>query len=1246
MTFKIALNVARKMSKKLMITGAILMLSMLVMQFNRSLGIILMMLYSSWMVIKSSKNEMPLGKITAILPGTISLCCFLFMLWFIGVYRPMMPLIGIILGIAPGFLMARGHQISIKNGKPYAKRTYFYILIWAASLLFIQGSTLLGLRKITEFGFLLNGFSTTMAVILSLFLVKKANTIKKINVGTGQFINVIIPVCTIIFAMFLWGTGISAETTFSSGNASSLGTFHGEPPTVNGSGVRYGQTEYKAILNPRVANLLESRKKRWFNSKISTGKKNLLVNWSFSGGRLIVDWDKRIATLEPIYFSCITAAQYDYDPGKIKYFKSSVELSLKKQSDGGNSLNMLGVDTSGNGGYSNMLPVMHGFGYPVIIGDGYMSSRYTSDREINSNGQYLKQPVYHGIGQTDFHITNNFPKSAGDKSNRKVSGNNTLLMQLQQGNYFRENFAIEQGVMETAFGCLIVLDNALKAINAEELRPADYRDKEFSFVPVKTIGREPATPHLISELKPQNSSWTKRDVTGTKVYKGRFLRAAPSPNDMNSAAKICAALRNAVCEGAELKVDWDKRKATLSPFLIRWDILTYNGAWKNTTSEAFSPVKSESGKITFNASAFQYIADGELNYSYQNKRVPLASSHDSSLTTFNPVAFKGKPVSVQWQAIPWDNDSILVRVYARPFTNQLRFVESQYYLPAYYDILFEQHKAVGSNKIEPAPDVEDTKNEISRSEPSETKSSQDRLQTDQNDEDLLSAIEQVLNTIEQSVQNIGFSEGAVAAGLTIAIIQLLGGLGMTAAYISAIDVAAAIDASVSEAQQELYSQPDVQDRNFLIDENGERWESNDEGLFGVEYDGKTEWMTREKAEQSIQKELESRHEREEKHDGQDPSSAQGWTEMLDGTEAQAWLIKNGYLYENGQPTLLFQDWQKNPDRGSLHGIAGYEGANGDMTDSVILISRGEPAQQEPEIQNKEQQSEEDRTDTQKVDAAENQVQDTQQSDEKVHSTKEPTKDTQQEVQEEIDDDRPPDVDRHNDELLPDEPEPYKPPGPTTPEQVATLKDKIQETVDDKKMEGYYVRNREFDVLPVVDQALWAGNKAINNIGNWVGSPVDGAMGWTGGQCGEYGEWGIKWSEKACKDTFGEGTIMTQITAESGTSNHNATRVITPNGDRFVIDYWQGMQDRQTVYTEEEWIQQQTKAGRPDIVRSWSGDKADILGGGEEGALNNYINKYGEKEGIEKFRSGAAKGEDMAKREALILSYQKSPWPTK
>jgi len=180
---KTILHIVKKMLMTLLITAIVIAISIAIMSVNQTAGIILMMLYSSFMIVKSSGKEMPLNTFTALLPGLMSLVVFLIMLGMIGVHDETMPLIGIGLGIIPGWLMARAHKLYKKNGIVYAKRTFIYIIIWVLSLLFTQGSTLAGMRDITDFGFLLNGFSTAMMVVLSVMLIYKTHNNQKLNLS-------------------------------------------------------------------------------------------------------------------------------------------------------------------------------------------------------------------------------------------------------------------------------------------------------------------------------------------------------------------------------------------------------------------------------------------------------------------------------------------------------------------------------------------------------------------------------------------------------------------------------------------------------------------------------------------------------------------------------------------------------------------------------------------------------------------------------------------------------------------------------------------------------------------------------------------------------------------------------------------------------------------------------------------------------------------------------------------------------
>ena len=133
----------------------------------------------------------------------------------------------------------------------------------------------------------------------------------------------------------------------------------------------------------------------------------------------------------------------------------------------------------------------------------------------------------------------------------------------------------------------------------------------------------------------------------------------------------------------------------------------------------------------------------------------------------------------------------------------------------------------------------------------------------------------------------------------------------------------------------------------------------------------------------------------------------------------------------------------------------------------------------------------------------------------------------------------------------------------TPEKLETFRRRFQQIVSQKMNEGHYVRNTDFL------------RKAWNQV---PGRFLDLFSGHKGGQCGEYSEWGKQWSEPLVRELFGDGAIVDSITIEEQTSlvqqdifdeadalvqsNHTATRVILPNGESYILDYWSAIGDRQ------------------------------------------------------------------------------------
>ena len=242
--------------------------------------------------------------------------------------------------------------------------------------------------------------------------------------------------------------------------------------------------------------------------------------------------------------------------------------------------------------------------------------------------------------------------------------------------------------------------------------------------------------------------------------------------------------------------------------------------------------------------------------------------------------------------------------------------------------------------------------------------------------------------------------------------------------------------------------------------------------------------------------------------------------------------------------------------------------------------------------------------------------------------------------------------------------PAQKPGGTpevTPEKLQLLKTRFRQIVAQKMKDGHYVRNPDFV------------RKAWNNV---PGRLLDLLSGHKGGQCGDYAESGKKWIEPVVKELFGDSAVIDTITVEERTSsvqddifdemdswitaNHTATRVILPNGESYVIDFWDAIQDQQVKWgtdvayqqifdqpaprrtiepvPEEQWIRRwKNKIGPSDSVVSNAAD-------GERYLENLYQNRGSEEAGIQAWRDSRQRTVPDAQTDAVINYWRrKKPW---
>jgi len=228
----------------------------------------------------------------------------------------------------------------------------------------------------------------------------------------------------------------------------------------------------------------------------------------------------------------------------------------------------------------------------------------------------------------------------------------------------------------------------------------------------------------------------------------------------------------------------------------------------------------------------------------------------------------------------------------------------------------------------------------------------------------------------------------------------------------------------------------------------------------------------------------------------------------------------------------------------------------------------------------------------------------------------------------------------------------------TPEKLETLRRRFQQIVSQKMKEGYYVRNPDFL------------RKAWNQV---PGRFLDLFSGHKGGQCDEYARWGKQWSEQFVRELFGDGAIVDHIAIHERStrvqydledeidalfvSSHGATRVTLPNGDCYILDYWDAIGDRQVKWgtdvayqqifgepaprqsiqliPQNEWI----KTWREKI--GWDDTEVRNLTYAQEQLKEAIRHADSEAEGIEEWRNMRSRGVPDHQMETVINDWHKN-----
>lgn len=212
---------------------------------------------------------------------------------------------------------------------------------------------------------------------------------------------------------------------------------------------------------------------------------------------------------------------------------------------------------------------------------------------------------------------------------------------------------------------------------------------------------------------------------------------------------------------------------------------------------------------------------------------------------------------------------------------------------------------------------------------------------------------------------------------------------------------------------------------------------------------------------------------------------------------------------------------------------------------------------------------------------------------------------------------------------------------------------FEQSVQDKLKEGYFVKNDGF----------WKGLRHdIQDLTWWANTEK-------GGRCGEYGERGMRWIKPCVDRLFGPNAIVDDIIVEEKSSvrarqpgadfssrwnpdlmfeaNHRATRVVLPDGRRFVVDYWDAISTGQgKMVPEDEWTDKWKKLVGDQLIGI---DSGVVALSEDQIRLKDLIKKYpNEQDAFDVYRktynpktvgNGKVKGDP----ETWINSWKRDPW---
>ena len=167
-------TVSKAILKSLLLTALIMLPGILLLGINEIAGILWMGIGSFLMLANNYRKEFRLNPLTITIPALATTLSYLVQLYYFKI-EPNLQWTGLALiaGILLGILRGRVHKVYTKDGRIFAQRTAFYLLIWLFTYAITQGFAMAKRQDLLAIGSASGAFSTILITIFSIIMLVK-----------------------------------------------------------------------------------------------------------------------------------------------------------------------------------------------------------------------------------------------------------------------------------------------------------------------------------------------------------------------------------------------------------------------------------------------------------------------------------------------------------------------------------------------------------------------------------------------------------------------------------------------------------------------------------------------------------------------------------------------------------------------------------------------------------------------------------------------------------------------------------------------------------------------------------------------------------------------------------------------------------------------------------------------------------------------------------------------------------------